>query len=88
MFKKGILIFVKYDKEIFSYFWFTCAALNNIGFPSQPVYGDIFSDNIDKMTAITKLLQEKYAEFTLHVNRQQSSSAINVINVINDVNDL
>ena len=66
----------------------TCSALNKIGFSSQPAYCDIFSDNMDKMTAITKLLKEKYAEFTLHVNRQQSSSAINVINVTYDINDL
>ena len=56
--------------------------------PAQTEYNDIFSDNMDKLTAIAKLLKKKFMEFTLQVNRQQSSSAITVINVNNDVNDL
>ena len=66
----------------------SCSALNPIKSPSQPKYTDIFSDNLDKLEAITKLLKIKFADFNHQVNRQQSSSVTNVINVNNDVNDI
>ena len=48
----------------------TCAALKNIGFPSQPVY--VFSDNLDKMTAITKLLKENLCR--IYPPREQTTT--------------
>ena len=65
----------------------SCSALEHITSPSQPKYSDIFSDNLDKLAAITKLLKLKFADFTTQVNRQPSSSATNVIDVDNNVND-
>ena len=63
----------------------TCPALNNAQDTLQSDYRDLFSERIDKLTMITKLLKSKYEEFTNHVSRQQSSSAtgfnVNVDNI-------
>ena len=60
--------------------------LNNVQDTSQSEYRDLFSDRIDKLTVITKLLKSKYEEFTNHVSRQQSSSAAGVnVNVDNNI---
>ena len=65
----------------------TCPELNNVQDTSQSEYRDIFSDRIDKLTMITKLLKSKYEDFTNHVSRQQSSSATGVnVNVDDIVN--
>ena len=65
----------------------TCPALNNAQDTLQSDYRDLFSERIDKLTMITKLLKSKYEEFTNHVSRQQSSSAtgfnVNVDNIVN-----
>ena len=48
------------------------------GGSEQLNYNDIFSDNLEKLTATTKVLHKKYYNFILHVNRlssQPSSSA-------------
>ena len=66
----------------------SCSALKHDKFPSQSKYSDIFSGNLDKLAAITKLLKMKFADFTTQVNRQQSSSATNVIDVDHDINDI
>ena len=66
----------------------SCSALKHIKSPSHPKYSDIFSGNLDKLAAITKLLKVKFADFTTQVNRQQSSSATNVIDVDHDINDI
>ena len=69
----------------------TCPVLNNVQDTSQSEYRDLFSDRIDKLTVITKLLKSKYEEFTNHVSRQQSCSAtgvnVNVDNIVNVDND-
>ena len=63
----------------------TCPVLDNAQDDSQLEYRDLFSDRIDKLTMITKLLKSKYEDFTNHVSRQQSSSATGVnVNVDND----
>ena len=63
----------------------TCPVLNNAQDTSQSEYRDLFSDRVDKLTGITKLLKRKYEDFTNHVSRQQSSSATGVnVNVDND----
>ena len=64
----------------------TCGALNNDQAPSDAQYRDIFSDRIDKLAKITRLLRTKFVEFTFHVNRQQSCSATAVVNLDNVVN--
>ena len=61
----------------------SCSALNHIQSPSLRRYSDIFSDNLDKLEAITKLLKMKFAGFNHQLNRQQSSSVTNVTNVNN-----
>ena len=71
----------------------TCEALDprkNGQFP-QPEYSDIFSEKIEKLVAITRLLHTKFDKFSFHVNRQASqpsSSATDVIVAINNPVDL
>ena len=65
----------------------TCSVLNNVKAPVQADYRDIFSDRMDKLLVITKLLKAKFEEFNFHVNRQPSRSAADiVVNVDNIVN--
>ena len=69
----------------------TCSALSNVGHTqttSQPPYSDMFSQNIEELIQITKLLHDKYKSFLIHVNRlpkKKSSSATKVSNISNDV---
>ena len=71
----------------------TCEALDpgrNGQFP-QLEYSDIFSEKIEKLVAITRLLHTKFDNFSFHVNRQASqpsSSATDVIVAINNPVDL
>ena len=54
-------------------------------------YSDIFSEKIEKLVAITKVLHQKFDNFSFHVNRQASqpsSSATDVIVIINNPVDL
>ena len=66
----------------------TCKALNGDSSnqaSEKPVYSDIFSENIGKLTAITKVLHQKFDNFTNQVNRQAtkpSSSATDVIGTV------
>ena len=65
----------------------TCSFLNNVKAPVQADYRDIFSDRMDKLLVMTKLLKAKFEEFNFHVNRQPSRSAADiVVNVDNIVN--
>ena len=65
----------------------TCSFLNNVKAPVQAEYMDIFSDRMDKLLVMTKLLKAKFEEFNFHVNRQLSRSAADiVVNVDNIVN--
>ena len=72
----------------------TCKALDqgsNGQASPQPKYSDIFSENIEKLAAITRVLHQKFDNFSLHVNRQASqpsSSATDVIVIINNPVDL
>ena len=55
----------------------SCTAIEAGGI-EQMNYNDIFSDNLERLTAMTKVLHKKYDNFILHVNRlasQPSSSA-------------
>ena len=40
---------------------------------SQTKCSDLFSDRIDKLTLIARLLKRKFEEFNIHVSRQQQS---------------
>ena len=67
----------------------TCPALSNVGSTqtSQPSYGDMFSQNIEDLRQITKLLHDKFTNFSIQVNRlpkKKSSSAAKVSNVNDD----
>ena len=53
----------------------TCTALEAGGI-EQMNYNDIFSDNIERLTAMTKVLHKKYDNFILHVNRLASQPSI------------
>ena len=72
----------------------TCEALDqgsNGHFSPQPRYSDIFSENMEKLAAITRVLHQKFDNFTYHVSRQASqpsSSATDVILIINNPVDL
>ena len=62
----------------------TCTALEASGI-EQLNYNDIFSDNLERLTATTKVLHKKYDNFILHVNRlasQPSSSATVYDNIV------
>ena len=67
----------------------TCEALDQgsyAHFSTQPRYSDIFSENMEKLAAITTVLHKKFDNFTYHVNRQASqpsSSATDVMVIIN-----
>ena len=62
----------------------TCSALDNVEAPLQSEYRDIFSDRIDKITAITKVLKAKFEEFNFQVNRQMSRSATAIVVNVDD----
>ena len=64
----------------------TCPALNNVQDTSQSEYSDLFSDRIDKLTSIARLLRRKFEEFTIHVSRQQMSSSAADVNIDSTVN--
>ena len=69
----------------------TCKALNQGQDSQKPEYSDIFSEDIRKLEAITKVLHKKFENFSLHVNRQASqpcSSATDVIVICNNPVDL
>ena len=69
----------------------TCKVLNQGQDLQQPEYSDIFSEDIGKLTAITKVLHQKFENFSLHVNRQASqpsSSATDDIVISNNPVDL
>ena len=63
----------------------TCPALNNVQDNQQLDYSDLFSDRMDKLTLIAKLLKSKFEEFNFHVSRQQQSSSATDVNVNNFV---
>ena len=63
----------------------TCPALNNVQDNQQLEYSDLFSDRMDKLTLIAKLLKSKFEEFNFHVSRQQQSSSATDVNVHNFV---
>ena len=68
----------------------TSSALKSVHAPSKTEYCDQFSDRIDKLAVITKVLKAKYADFTTRVNRQQQScSATSVVNIdiVVDIDD-
>ena len=46
----------------------SCTAIEAGGI-EQMNYNDIFSDNLERLTAMTKVLHKKYDNFILHVNR-------------------
>ena len=50
---------------------------------SQTKCSDLFSDRIDKLTLIARLLKRKFEEFNIHVSRQQPSSSATDVNVNN-----
>ena len=45
---------------------------NDIWDTSRPECRDVFSDRIDKLTVIIKLLKRKYGDYTDHVGGEQS----------------
>ena len=45
---------------------------------SRPECRDLFSDRINKLTVIIKLLQKKYGDYTDHVGGEQSRFATGV----------
>ena len=59
----------------------SCPALNNVQDTSQTEYSDLFSDRIDKLTLIARLLKRKFEEFNNQVSRQQQSSSATDVNV-------
>ena len=61
----------------------TCPALNNVQDTSQSEYSDLFSDRIDKLTSIAKLLRRKFEEFNNHVSRQNQCSSATDVNIDN-----
>ena len=61
----------------------TCPALNNV--QNKLEYSDLFSDRMEKLTLIAKVLKSKFEEFNFHVSRQQQSSSATDVNVDNFV---
>ena len=71
----------------------TCPALSKVGRTQalQPPYSDMFSQNIEELKQITKLLLVKFTHFSTQVNRLQpkkSSSAAKVSTNVNHVSTL
>ena len=63
----------------------TCQALVDIDSNVQQTYNDIFSDDIGKLTTITKVLHKKYENFSFQVSRQASKPSSSATNVINNI---
>ena len=62
----------------------TCEALKQGQDAPQQKYSDIFSQDMRELTAITKVLHQRFENFSLHVSRQasQPSSSATDVNVI------
>ena len=63
----------------------TCEALDQgsyAHFSTQPRYSDIFSENLEKLAAITRVLHKKFDNFTYHVNRQAPHSLLALLQML------